>query len=321
MTIIAFSGTHGCFGKGTPIRMYDGTVKAVEQVEVGDVVLGDDYTPRTVLRLVRGEEPLYLFTYMDKSSHIYNKSHELYLRGTHTINDIKVDDDRLLTVEEYLNLDMTEAMCLAKVVAFKNANKVIYKTVDIKGVTAIGVGNYYGFTLDGNNLFLHEDGTVLKNCGKTTLAYKLCAQLKLRGYNSIVMDELARLCPFKINKSSTYKTEAWLVTSQIKTELELLDKFDYIISDRTAMDAVSYARCLGHGGIIDAFIPMVVAHIKRTNHKIFVPDPQSFNHQIDDGVRDLDIKFRQTVFADLCSLYDKHGVAYTLLKSEEEIDI
>jgi len=37
-----------CFGKGTPIRMYDGSVKAVEDITVGDMVMGWDSTPRVV---------------------------------------------------------------------------------------------------------------------------------------------------------------------------------------------------------------------------------------------------------------------------------
>ena len=38
-----------CFGKGTEILMYDGSIKKVEDILVGDVVMGDDSTPRNVL--------------------------------------------------------------------------------------------------------------------------------------------------------------------------------------------------------------------------------------------------------------------------------
>lgn len=49
----------GCHAKGTKILMYDGRWKNVEDVVVGDVIMGDDGTPRNVLRLCRGYEQMY----------------------------------------------------------------------------------------------------------------------------------------------------------------------------------------------------------------------------------------------------------------------
>ena len=43
-----------CFGAGTEVLLYDGSVKAVEQLQVGDRLMGDDSTPRTVLSTSRG---------------------------------------------------------------------------------------------------------------------------------------------------------------------------------------------------------------------------------------------------------------------------
>ena len=56
---IVIVGKPGCFSKGTLVRMYDGSRKAVEDVAVGDVVMGDDGTPRNVLDICRGEEDMY----------------------------------------------------------------------------------------------------------------------------------------------------------------------------------------------------------------------------------------------------------------------
>lgn len=44
----------GCHGAGQEILMYSGTVKKVEDVVVGDQLIGDDGTPRKVLKLIRG---------------------------------------------------------------------------------------------------------------------------------------------------------------------------------------------------------------------------------------------------------------------------
>ena len=42
-------GAGKCLGKGTKILMYDGTLKNVEDIKVGDRLMGDDSTPRNVL--------------------------------------------------------------------------------------------------------------------------------------------------------------------------------------------------------------------------------------------------------------------------------
>ena len=82
--IIAFSSTHGCFGKGTPIRLFDGSIKNVEDVEIGDILMGDDSTPRKVLELKRAREELFEFEYIDGIKHVYNKSHDLVLQYSQT---------------------------------------------------------------------------------------------------------------------------------------------------------------------------------------------------------------------------------------------
>lgn len=49
----------GCHAKGTRILMYDGTVKAVENIQVGDQIMGPDSFPREVLNLCGGREMMY----------------------------------------------------------------------------------------------------------------------------------------------------------------------------------------------------------------------------------------------------------------------
>lgn len=44
----------GCHAKGQGILMYDGRIKSVEEIVVGDLIMGPDSMPRTVLNLCRG---------------------------------------------------------------------------------------------------------------------------------------------------------------------------------------------------------------------------------------------------------------------------
>jgi hypothetical protein len=41
-------GKPGCFAKGTKVLMMDGSVKCIENIKQGDIVMGDDCTPRIV---------------------------------------------------------------------------------------------------------------------------------------------------------------------------------------------------------------------------------------------------------------------------------
>jgi hypothetical protein len=48
-----------CFGKGTEVLMYDYSIKNIEDIIIGDIVMGDDWTPRTVTDSHVGSEELY----------------------------------------------------------------------------------------------------------------------------------------------------------------------------------------------------------------------------------------------------------------------
>lgn len=52
-------GLTGCFAKGTPIMMIDGSYKAVEDISMGDILMGDDSTPRNIVNLFKGRQNMY----------------------------------------------------------------------------------------------------------------------------------------------------------------------------------------------------------------------------------------------------------------------
>ncbi len=76
-------GSGKCFGKNTPILMFDGSVKTVQNICVGDKIMGDDSTPRIVLSLAHGQEELFEIKPIKGSSFIVNKSHLLILKNSH----------------------------------------------------------------------------------------------------------------------------------------------------------------------------------------------------------------------------------------------
>lgn len=103
---------HGkCHGKGTKILMYDGSVKNVEDIVVGDLLMGDDSTPRKVLSLAHGTEELFKVKQNKGEDYVVNRSHILtlqyrpYGRGSDKSRFGEVVD---IPLESYLSLGKTE---------------------------------------------------------------------------------------------------------------------------------------------------------------------------------------------------------------------
>lgn len=94
-----------CLGIDTEILMYDGTIKKVQDVLKGDLLMGDDSTPRTVLSLARGREQMYKVETQKGDGYIVNESHILSLKcATNHSKAFKKGTVVDMSVVDYLNL-------------------------------------------------------------------------------------------------------------------------------------------------------------------------------------------------------------------------
>ena len=84
-----------CLALNTEILMYNGRIKYVQDIVVGDIIMGDDSNERNVLSLGRGEEEMYNISY-NSFNYTVNKSHILSLYNTLTGDIIN------MTVNKYL---------------------------------------------------------------------------------------------------------------------------------------------------------------------------------------------------------------------------
>jgi hypothetical protein len=75
-------GSGKCHGINTAILMYDGSIKMVQDVIEGDLLMGDDSKPRTVLRLGRGRDTLYEVRASNGETFTCNSEHILSLKLT-----------------------------------------------------------------------------------------------------------------------------------------------------------------------------------------------------------------------------------------------
>lgn len=139
-----------CFGSGFEVMMYDGSIKRVEDIVIGDVVMGDDSTPRMVLETYSGTDNMYKVS-SKFGEYTCNSKHKIRLNHSHF-------KESFLTPEEYLELPEHKQRYYQEEISGGELSKI--------SVEPIGVNKYYGFTLDGNNLFLGSNYVIHKNCGK-----------------------------------------------------------------------------------------------------------------------------------------------------------
>lgn len=91
-----------CLALGTIIVMWDGTLKKVEDIVVGDLLMGDDSTPRKVLSLARGREMMYWVRQNKGVDYRVNESHILSLKRSRTEYKYKNGDILDIELKEFL---------------------------------------------------------------------------------------------------------------------------------------------------------------------------------------------------------------------------
>ena len=75
-------GAGKCHGIDTPILMYDGSIKMVQDVIKGDLLMGDDSTARKVISLARGIDNMYDIVPKKGDKYTVNSEHILVLKNT-----------------------------------------------------------------------------------------------------------------------------------------------------------------------------------------------------------------------------------------------
>lgn len=69
-----------CLKVGTKVLMFDGSLKQIEEIRVGDVVMGPDSKPRNVLRTFSGESAMYKVEQANAETYYVTGNHKISLR-------------------------------------------------------------------------------------------------------------------------------------------------------------------------------------------------------------------------------------------------
>jgi replicative DNA helicase len=108
-TIVMYGSTR-CESEGTKVLMWDMSLKNIEDVVVGDRLMGDDSTPREVLEIISGEDTMYEVQQNKGLNYTVNGHHKLVLQYTgfnkkNGERDERCDSIIEIPVREYLNLN------------------------------------------------------------------------------------------------------------------------------------------------------------------------------------------------------------------------
>jgi len=159
-TAIAIRGPPGsgkCLVKDTPVLMYDGSVKMVQDIQVGELLMGDDSTPRTVLALGSGKDDLYDIVPKKGDTYGVNSEHILCLKpsGLHRIvkDDSTANSATKYKVEYFDKTTFTlesKSFEKRKLASAFLAEKVVENgVVDIPVKTLLGLSEYIQSRLKG----------------------------------------------------------------------------------------------------------------------------------------------------------------------------
>ena len=100
-----YCGAGKCLGIDTPILMYDGSIKLVQDIKIGEGLMGDDSTPREVLTLARGSEMMYKISSDKSDTYIVNESHILSLKCVRAYKDLYKKNEIVdISIKDYLKL-------------------------------------------------------------------------------------------------------------------------------------------------------------------------------------------------------------------------
>ena len=161
-------GRGKCLARGTLVMMANRKLRAVECINEGDYVMGDDYTPRQVWGVTSGKSQMILIWQDEFMNYMVNDAHILTMYDTQRekIVDIPVmnfiRDPSLVKTHKGVRINPDLSVSLN----------------DIRSIELVFIDDrYYGFCIGGNHRFLLGDGTVTHN---TVMALNIISRLSLK---------------------------------------------------------------------------------------------------------------------------------------------
>ena len=157
----------GCHERGHKILLFDGTTIPVEDLRVGDRLIGPDSMPRTILKLHHGFSDMLLVTPVKGEPFRVNRDH---------IFSIYITPSKKNEPARYRNMTYSQIMASSNYAKHRmklwrvNYTNIIptRHTIGFR-IQEDGFGEYFGFEVDGDNLYMDANFIVHHNSGKSRI--------------------------------------------------------------------------------------------------------------------------------------------------------
>lgn len=173
--IILLSGQSGsgkCLSPDTPVLYYNGTIKKAQDIREGDILMGDNSTPRIVVSTVEGSDLMYKITPKKGKSYIVNSHHILTLSIGSEIHDIPIGTYMELSEEErnkYKTFHVKTEFPAKKIkedpyVGWKNPESMKdmkINTTDVRSRALAGILDDMGRSDKNGNVLVHSENCSL----------------------------------------------------------------------------------------------------------------------------------------------------------------
>lgn len=193
------TGGGKCLGKDTPVMMFDGSIKAVQDIQVGDLLMGPDSTPRTVLSTCVGQSELYKVTPTKGDSYVVNDAHILSLKKTSRGYRGKNRDGEKYPKGEVVNINVVEYLKQNK--TFKHIHKGWRTSVDFQNSKPLAVDPYFVGLLLGDGSI---NGTVSLTTADIEIVDEIERQAKVWGLGVMKYEKpQSKACSYHLTAGRT----------------------------------------------------------------------------------------------------------------------
>mgnify|MGYP003450987206 FL=1 len=204
----------GCHARGQGILMFDGSIKAVEDVLVGDRLMGPDLRPRQVLTLHRGREQMAtIFPHAPGlEPWTVNMGHILTLAPDAEAAE-RPEAWVEMTVADYIavvsrggswpwllvrvrrEMDAGSPPADSRLARFeaRSVRVTTHHFIVREHQGDDAEADYYGFEIDGDHRYLLDDGTVTHNSGKSVIFKAVALGVVERGRRVLLIVEGVKL--------------------------------------------------------------------------------------------------------------------------------
>jgi len=101
----------------------------------------------------------------------------------------------------------------------------------------------------------------------------MAAELKKTKSGEVgIILEIARRCPFtfyQAGQKTTREAQLWIFTEQIRCELDAIAHYDWVVSDRTVVDAIAYSSVAGFHDLAYGQIALAKSHVQVYDWVVF----------------------------------------------------